>query len=43
MEVTPLPMVTEVRPLQYSKAPLPMEVTPLPMVTEVRPLQYPKE
>ena len=38
MEVTPSGMMTEVRPLQYPKAPLPMEVTPLPMVTEVRPL-----
>ena len=39
MEVMPLPMVTEVRPVQPLKAALPMEVTPSGMVTEVRPLQ----
>ena len=39
MEVTPLPMVTEVRPLQPEKALLPMEVTLSGIVTEVRPLQ----
>jgi len=39
MEVTELPMVTEVSPLQYSNASLPMEVTELGMVTEISPLQ----
>ena len=39
MEVTPLPIVTEVRPLQSRKAASPMEVTPSGMVTEVRPLK----
>ena len=37
MEITELPMVTEVRPLQLEKAELPMNVTELGMVTEVRP------
>ena len=32
-------MVTEVRPLQPSKAEMPIEVTELGMVTEVRPQQ----
>ena len=36
MLVTPLPIVTEVRPLQLEKAPPPMVVTLLGMVTEVR-------
>ncbi len=36
MEVTLLPMVTEVRPVQPLKALLPMEVTLLGIVTEVR-------
>ena len=39
MEVTLFPMVTEVKPLQFSNAEPPMEVTLLPMVTEVKPLQ----
>ena len=34
-----MPMVTEVRPVQFSKAHSPIEVTELPMVTEVRPVQ----
>ena len=39
MEVTELGMVTDVRPLQPSKALKPMDVTELGMVTDVRPLQ----
>ena len=39
IEVTPLPMETEVRPLQPQKASWPIEVTLLGMVMEVRPLQ----
>ena len=39
MEVTPLPIVTEVRPVQKTKAAKPISVTPLPIVTEVRPSQ----
>jgi metal-sulfur cluster biosynthetic enzyme len=38
MDVTLLGMVTEVKPLQYSKAELPIDVTQLGMVTEVKPL-----
>ena len=38
--VTLLPMVTEVREVQYLKARLPIVVTLLGMVTEVRRLQY---
>jgi hypothetical protein len=37
--VTPLPIVTLVKPLQPLKALLPIDVTPLPMVTLVKPLQ----
>ena len=32
-------MVNEVRPVQFSKAHMPIELTELGMVTEVRPLQ----
>ena len=39
MEVTELPMVTLVRPLQFENAESPMEMTELGMVTLVRPLQ----
>ncbi len=39
MEVTELPMVTEVSPLQPENAQSLMVVTELGMVTEVRPLQ----
>ncbi len=39
MLVTELPMVTEVKSLQYAKALPPMLVTELGMVTEVRQLQ----
>ena len=39
MDVTLLEMVTEVRPEQPEKAPLPMDVTLLGMVTELRPEQ----
>ena len=39
MLVTPLPMVTEVNPLQSEKAPSPMLVTLSGMVIEVKPLQ----
>ena len=39
IEVTELPMVTEVRPEQPAKAPSPIEVTELGMVTEVSPEQ----
>ena len=35
-------MVTEVKPLQYEKAKLPIKVTELGMVTEVKPLQSEK-
>ncbi len=42
MLVTLLGMVMEVRPLQLSKAKLPMLVTLLGMVMEVRSLQFPK-
>ena len=38
MKVTLFGIVTEVRPLQPSKAPPPMVVTLLGIVTEVRPL-----
>ena len=41
MEVTPVGMVTEVKPLQPSNALFPMEVTLFGMVTEVKPLQPP--
>ena len=36
---TPLPIMTEVRPLQLEKALSPMDVTLLGMVTDFRPLQ----
>ena len=39
MLVTPLPMVTEVNPVQPRKAPSPMIVTLSGMVIEVKPLQ----
>ena len=39
MEVTELPIVTEVKPLQLQKAELPMEVTELGIVTEAKTLQ----
>ena len=39
MDVTELPMVTEVSPVQPEKAALPIEVTELGMVTEVSPEQ----
>ena len=39
MEVTEAGIVTEVKPLQPSKALAPTEVTELPIVTEVKPLQ----
>ncbi len=39
MEVTPLGMVTDVRPVQFLKAYPPMVVTLLPMETDVRPVQ----
>lgn len=39
IDVTELPMVTEVRPLQSQKAAAPMDVTELGMVTEVRLVQ----
>ena len=39
MLVTELGMVTEVKPVQYWKALLPMLVTELGMVTEVKPVQ----
>ena len=39
MLVTPLPIVTEVKPVQYWKAQSPMLVTLLGMVIEVKPLQ----
>ena len=42
MEVTEFGMVTEVNPIQPSKADPPMEVTELGMVTEVNPLHLPK-
>ena len=40
MEVTPLPMDTEVKPSQSSNASLPMEVTESGMVIEVKPEQF---
>ena len=39
MEVTPLPMVADVKPLQPQKAISPIDVTLFGIVTEVRPLQ----
>ena len=39
MEVTPVGMVTEVKPLQSLNALSPMEVTLFPIVTEVKLLQ----
>ena len=42
MLITELGMVTEVSPLQSSKAAGPMEVTASGMVTDVRPLQSSK-
>ena len=42
MKVTELGIVTEVKPLQFWKALLPMEVTELGIVTEVNPLQKKK-
>jgi hypothetical protein len=39
IEVTELPMVTEVRPMQEEKALLPIVFTELGIVTEERPLQ----
>ena len=42
MLVTPLGMVTEVRPLQPLKAEFPMLVTLLEMVIDVKPLQAEK-
>ena len=39
MEVTLLGMVTDVRPMQYAKAPSPIDVTLLPMGAEVKPEQ----
>ena len=39
MLVTEAGMVTEVRLLQFEKAPLAMLVTELPKVTDVKPLQ----
>jgi hypothetical protein len=40
MLVTLLGIVTEVKPLQYAKAQLPMLVTLLGIVTEVRPMHF---
>ena len=42
IEVTDLPIVTEVRPMQEEKALLPIKFTELGMLTEVRPRQYSK-
>ena len=39
MEVTEFGMVTEVKPLQFSKARPPMEVTELGIVTEIKLVQ----
>ena len=39
MDVTELPMVTEVREVQYQNAESPMDVTDSPIVTEVREVQ----
>ena len=39
MKVTPVGMVTEVKPMQPPKAHYPMEVTLFGMVTEAKPLQ----
>ena len=39
MEVTPVGMVTDVKPLQPLNALFPMKVTPVGMVIEVKPLQ----
>ena len=39
MLVTPLPIVTLVKPLQPLNALFPMFVTPLPIVTLIKPLQ----
>ena len=39
MVVTPLPIVTELKPLQPKNASFPMLVTPLPIVTDVKLVQ----
>ena len=39
MLVTPFPMVTDVKPVQLSKALCPILVTLFPIVTDVKPLQ----
>ena len=39
MEVTPFPIVTDVKPLQPSKAYLPMDVMLLGITIDVKPLQ----
>ena len=41
MLVIPLPIVTEVKPVQPSKAPIPMLFTLLGIVTEVKPEHLP--
>ena len=43
IEVTELPIVTDVKPLQPEKAELPIEATELGIVTDVKPLQFWKQ